>query len=127
MSEESLEFDLELKEIKVKIGAENYVLREATSEVAVKYRRFIISSRRTDGKGYKVDLAEAEPVLVSMCLFKEDGKLAGEAFVKKLPERILKTLFIKARDMSKMNESGDKEEENEELKKLRKDSESGSS
>lgn len=122
---EEMKFDLSFIEIPVNISGTKYILREASSDIASKYRKFIMDQKRSDGDGYKSGLADAEPLLVSMCLFTEEGKSVPVETIKKWPERIQKQLFFKARDMSALNETGNSEEDSD-LKKLKQSLESGS-
>lgn len=125
MSIEEMKFDLSFVEIPIDISGTKYTLREASSDIASKYRKFIMDQKKSDGDGYKSGLADAEPLLVSMCLFDSEGKGVSVDTIKKWPERIQKALFFKARDMSSLNETG-KSDEDADLKKLKESLGSGS-
>lgn len=103
---------LEEIRIPVSIEGQKYVLKEADGEAAVLYRNATMKSFKlgSEGKPQSIDgLAEAEPLLVSKCLFKlvenrDTGEIKEAAvslvWVKKLKNRILKPLFEKAQEIS---------------------------
>ncbi len=91
------------------VGGEKYVLREASEATATEYRCFVMRlSRLTEaGREPKAgeDFPDAEPLLVSRCLFRlnhETGQEVpvGEAGVKKLPARVVKRMFRWVQDNS---------------------------
>lgn len=102
--------DLAPVEISCKIGGKPYLLREADAAGAAKYRNYMMAcTRMTDGKvtGVK-DLADAEVLLVSLCLFHCDDKgmwvTVPAATLKSWPARVLKPLFDKAKEISQLDE-----------------------
>ncbi len=128
---EVLSLDLVGNQADVVIGGENYVLKEATGEVAKQYRNSALRSVRlgSTGKAETVigdGLAIAEPLLVSLCLFKV--KTLADNSVKHLPvkldtvlswpNRVIKPLFNKVKEISDLGES------EETLKELRKEKQS---
>lgn len=109
--------DLTPIEIPVQIANEKYVLCEASGEAAAKYRNHAMSCTifNVDGKpaGMK-GLGDIQAVLVSLCLFKCVGtgsvtslERVSLAFVNKLPERIVKPLFERAKAISELREDSD--------------------
>lgn len=112
--QEALVFALDIVEIPVEIGGRKYVLREADGHTAAKYRDTITKSvKMTRGQVSGIGgIAEAEPLLVSMCLFAEDDeggytrKISLDT-VKRWPSRIVKSLFTKAQEISGLKEEDD--------------------
>jgi hypothetical protein len=51
------------------------------------------------------DLADLTPLLVSLCLFKEDGSSVGEATIRSWPSRVQEALVSRAREISGMNDT----------------------
>lgn len=93
-------------EEKVYVGGVEYALRETSGDAAVKYDNARLNCYEyQDGKLTKVhDLADLEPLLVSLCLFDGGGKKVPEAVVRNWPARVQKALYIRAREISGMNE-----------------------
>lgn len=110
----SLDFnDLAPREEPVTIGTTSYVLREASGGAVVAWRNFQIRAARFGGGGKLErvgDIADAEPLLVALCLFpvNDRGEAAkkhvSEDFVRGLPNRVVKVLFERAKEMSDLNE-----------------------
>lgn len=110
----ALDFDdFTLQEEPVKLFGKNYVLREATGAAACKWRNDIFKSTKLgpDGKPVSVDgLADSEPNLVSLCLFEryDDGRGQTRernvplATIRGWPQRVVKRLFERAKDMSEL-------------------------
>lgn len=98
-------------EIPVTYQKTEYVLVEASGEVATRYQNAIFrSSKLDDGKLVGMDgLADASLILVSGCLFPvKDGKRGPNvslATVKSWPNRLVKQLFETARDMSDLGDN----------------------
>jgi len=108
--------DLDLIEIPVEIGDKRYILREANGVVACKYRNAILACAKMEGgkaAGFE-GLADVEVLLVSLCLFRvqEDGSTTPIAIkdVQGWPNRVVKTLFTKAQEISELQEGEDTEE-----------------
>lgn len=98
------------KEIQVKIGDKTYTLREATGDAVVRFNgRRAQAGRFEDGKfvGVSSNLADAEPFLVSLCLFDEAGKLVPETVIRRWPSRVQKRLFDKVMEISELVEKED--------------------
>lgn len=94
----------------VKIGQKELILREASTDVAVRYRNASTrAAKMVDGKLVGVDgVAEVLPILVQGCLFEvvTIGNARTErqvlmTYVRDLPYRIVKPLFDKAKSISK--------------------------
>ena len=120
---DELNFDsLSLIEVPVTIEGKRYVLREASGDVACKYRNALMTGTQMEGKRVtKIgSMADAEPLLVAKCLFEvgEDElgrKAVNVGTVITWPNRIIKRLFKKVQEISDLKE-GD-EEANEERAK----------
>ncbi len=105
------EFDfggVEFEEVDVVIpGGQNCVLRQASGEAAIKYRKQIMGGMRMeDGKvgGDVNSMASGEPLLVALCLFdKETGKNIQLAVVESWPYPVMKKLYDKAMEISDLN------------------------
>jgi hypothetical protein len=108
-----LVFDLEPKEIPVRVGDQDFVLKEASGEAAVRYQNASLASMTmVDGKVSKVaGMASTQPLLVSLCLFSRgvDGidRPVPEKTVRGWPARVQRDLFAKAKEISELEEGED--------------------
>lgn len=120
----SLDFaDLAPVEIKVNLFNKKYVLCEASGDAACKYRNAQLKGVKigTDGRPQSIpeNVADSEPLLVSLCLYEadKDGKLRYDkdnlpdpkfrvaiGTVRSWPSRIQKKLFEKVREISQLDE-----------------------
>ncbi len=96
----------------------DYVLKEPTGDAACKYRNSILRSSTigSDGKPTSFgNLADSEPELVSMCVFRIDEagnhKPVRLDEVRSWPSRIVSSLYKKAKDIGKLEESDETPEE----------------
>ena len=120
---DSLDFnDLTPIEIPVSVAGKSFILREADGDTATKYSNTLTSSFTLglDGKPSKIgNIADIEPLLVSLCLFPVDNngnvspQHVKESVVRKWPARILKEIYAKAKEISEL----DKTEEDNAAKK----------
>jgi hypothetical protein len=116
--------DLTLVEVPVKIRNEDYILKEADGNVACQYRNASTRcARMNDGKVTGVDgVADVEPFLVSLCLFKVLSTGArvpvDVKVVRSWPSRIIKPLFDRAKEISKLDEDDSEVSLTEQIKKL---------
>lgn len=101
--------DLSVVEIKIPISGESYVLREASGDAACKYRNSMLACTQLgpEGKPSSVrGMADCEPLLVSMCLFKVDekGNMIPVPIVKvrSWPDRVQKKLAETIKKISNM-------------------------
>lgn len=110
--------------VEVTIGGEEYVLKEASGDTAVKYRNMLLrATKMSDGKVSGIDgMADAEPYLVSACLFRiVDMKgtrtevPVALAAVRAFKDSILKQLFERVKKISGLD---DKETEQSLKKKI---------
>jgi len=111
MAAETMRFDtLDPIEISVVIGGVSYVLREASAKAGAAYRnaRFAGINFSEDGAAGSPRLGDRDPLLVSLCLFHEDGKPVGLEAVLAWPDRIVLPLAEKIRQISELD--GDAEE-----------------
>lgn len=101
----------------VKFRGKQYVLREADADAVRRYRNAIFKCTRTGDNGRisaGEGLADTEPLLVSLCLFEVTDK--GEKPVSlptvlSWPGHVVKAIFEKAKEISRLNELPDKEQE----------------
>lgn len=105
----------------VEIDGKNYLLKEATAADAKTYRSSAMKSFRFGEEGNPESivgegLAEAEVLLVSMCLYEKVVNEAsgetnlskvGKAKISSWPSRVVKALFDKAKEISDMDEDSD--------------------
>lgn len=112
---DELEFDLEPKRVKVRVGKAWYWLQEASGDAGTKFRSWATSrAKMDDGKIVGVvDLSDIEPKLVAMCLYemKPDGSYRyvtknndpvheKEEVVRSWPDRIQTALYDKVMELS---------------------------
>jgi len=98
--------DLTPIEIPVRIQGKNYVLREASGDAACRYRNAVLACAQLtpEGKAVSVrNLADVEPLLVSLCLFDEKGNPVSVNQVRKWPARVVKALYEKAKEISDLD------------------------
>lgn len=109
---ESFVYDDPEVEIPVSIRGVAYVLKEASGDAAAKYRNACLRATRVgkDGKFSAVDgIADVEPLLVSLCLFTQEGKRVSDSVVRGFPSKAVKALFDKAKEISGLNEVSNKD------------------
>lgn len=108
---EEYEIPIEDKDGKVTI----YKLRELDGEQRSDYINFQASKAKygADGKvtGIK-DFKGIETKIVSMCLYDPDGKLVTEAFLNKVPGRLIKKLSALALRISGLDEKAEERAKN---------------
>lgn len=107
--------DLTPREDTFTLYGKEYVLREASADAACKYRNAIIRGAKfSDGKISGADgLADAEPLLVSLCLFEKTDK--GDRavpinVVRGWPNRVQKPLFDRIKEISELVEEDDEKD-----------------
>ncbi|GIW60120.1 MAG: hypothetical protein KatS3mg087_1186 [Patescibacteria group bacterium] len=84
-----------------------YVLKEATAKAAKEFNNARISGvvLGPTGKPQKLEsIGELESLLVSLCLFAEDGRPVHRQQIEKWPARVVRKLFIEAKRISKLDE-----------------------
>lgn len=121
MADLPLEFDLTPTTVPVRISGADYVLKEASGAVATTWRNSVFRSTKVDANGRPSSyegIAEAEPLLVSLCLHDANGKLVPIQTVKSWPARIQKSLFEKAKEISGLDEEETPEKLKEGMSKL---------
>ncbi len=107
---EPMSFDLTRIEIPVTIGDQKFTLQEANGEAEIQYRNSMFKSTKLDEEGNAVgytNLADAEPLLVSLCLFDEKDKNPSVQTVRSWPSRIFGPLFDKVQEISDMGVTED--------------------
>lgn len=88
--------------VQVNIGGKKYTLYEASLGTGIKHRdAMMTSSVFQDGKivGMK-GTSHIEPLIISECLYDENGKLVPVGTVKEWPDRITSVLYAKIREIS---------------------------
>ncbi len=119
---ESFDFDLTPIEIHVTIAGNKYVLREADEETAKLYNNARIQGtpvKDAEIVGFPSNLGGLQSLLVSQCLFplNSEGEPLRDCVrretVNKWPSRVVKPLFIKAKEISELDDK-------EDLKSLKK-------
>jgi len=103
--------DLALIEVPVTIGGQQYVLREANGDAACKFQNARVARYEYNDEGKLVklrDMADLEPILVSLCLFKqEDMSPVPEAVIRSWPGKIQGKLYDRAKEISGLDETED--------------------
>jgi hypothetical protein len=113
--------DLTPAAVPVKYRGKRYLLREADESACCQYRNAVIRSRKLDADGrltHLDGLADAEPLLVSLCLFElaeGPGQPSAErpvplAVVRSWPGRVVKPLFAWLHRASGLREEEETEE-----------------
>ena len=117
--------DLSPIEVPTSIGGKTYVLREASGDASVAYRNASIAGARVSEDGTVLgSAANAEPILISRCLFQRieqpDGTIkerrVDEATIRSWPSRVCRALFDRAKEISGLGEA---DESMDDLKKQR--------
>jgi hypothetical protein len=111
--------DLTPKEIPVTYQGIKYVLVEATTDAGARWRNELMRSTKlsAEGKPLFIDgMANADPFLVSLCLFEvtPQGKVSMEkklSTIRKWPDRITMKLAKVVKQISNLSEGGDETEE----------------
>lgn len=133
--EELIFDDLTPIEMKVSINKTKYVLREADEGDAIKWKNAgLRAARVVDGKVVSMgDLADSEPLLVSLCLYKAnaDGTMplnndgtpnkkqqVPVSVIKTWPPRVVNKLFDHAKRISELEEKETRATLEEKLKEV---------
>lgn len=104
--------DSEFRSIDVKIGEKEYVLQEASGDAVCIYQNAMTKgvTLNSDGKPEKISgLADADPLLVSHCLFDSRGNSVPVMFVRSLPNRIQEALVKELKEMSGLTDKDSSE------------------
>lgn len=125
---EALDFSsVKVAEIKVNnLLGKNYILREAKGATVVEFNDMRLkATRMSDGKVVGIDgMANAEPFLVSRCLFEVDAEGKETAIspgvVKSFPGHVMTRLYIEAKKLSKIDEEETEETVMKEMARLQK-------
>lgn len=115
-------------ELPVTVGDSEYILREASEEVAVNYRNKSMDCTMFNEEGKPIGvkgLADVEVLLVSKCLFTKGNTSVPASTILSWPARTVKALFVKVREISGFDDEEETEEslhkQQEEIeKKLKK-------
>lgn len=102
-----------------RIGEQQFVLLEADGEAARAYRKASLRGIIVNKGGRMENLNEtvdAETVLVSQCLYKVDSEgnpttRVGAEVIRKWPNRVIRPLFDKAKEISYLGEDEDSDDE----------------
>ncbi len=136
---EPMKFSLDTIQIPVEIGDKEFVLREASGDTACKFTNARMACGQMGPDNTIAswrNIADTEPLLVSLCLFEiergEDGSITQEkptqiSQIRKWPSRITKELYDKAKEISDIDTNDDLEsllkqrtEIDEQIEKLQK-------
>lgn len=101
---------LEPVQIEVRISGHQYVLKEASGKAAGIYRNACMAAITIGPNGKATamkNLADVEPLLVSLCLFDSNNKAVPITTISGWPSRIQKALFEKAKEISELSETTD--------------------
>lgn len=114
MYPKELRFDLEdiQEEIPVTVpdskgGVTEYKLVSISGQDATTYQNARASSIKFDQQGRPVGfskIADLAPLLVSLCLRREDGGKVSKSVVGSMPHKVQKKLFEVAQSMNQLNE-----------------------
>lgn len=105
MTQTALTFTADIVEVPVTIGDKRYILREANGEAAIQYKNALAKATVfKDGKVTSIaGINDAEPLLVSLCLFNEDGSSVHVKIVRNFKNSTLEALFDKAKEISNLD------------------------
>jgi hypothetical protein len=110
---DGLVFDsVDLRQVPVQVGRQEYVLREANGAGARAYRNAMLRGAKLgpDGKPVSIEsMADGELVLVQHCLVDRQGRQLHMQVLAGWPSRVLKALFQKAQEISDLVERDDSE------------------
>lgn len=105
--------DLEPAAVPVVLGAHTYTLCEASTDAAAKYKAAQLRGAKT-GKGRLQpsydSIAEANLLILGLCLFDTAGSAVGTDFVRRLPARVTEPLFDRLKLLSPRLLGGDDQE-----------------
>ncbi len=106
--EEQFDFNLEPRTFPVRINREDYVLREATDAVKLKYKDSVRATPTFDGKGKVTGFSisntyEGDGILLAGCLYKVGGESVPLAIIRSWPSRITEKLVEKCKKMSEID------------------------
>lgn len=110
------DYDEAKTEVPVKFKSKHYVLREASGKAARIYRNASLACivLGPEGKPATIrNLANVEPLLVSLCLWEKPNPEAAavkpvtQDFVETMPSRLQKGLFAKIKEISDLDEEPD--------------------
>lgn len=110
------DYDEAKTEVPVKFKGKHYVLREASGRAARIYRNASLACivLGPEGKPATIrNLANVEPLLVSLCLWEKPNpdaaavKPTTQDFVETMPSRLQKGLFAKIKEISDLDEEPD--------------------
>ena len=117
--------DCDFREEPVKIGKKDYTLQEASGDAKCIHQNAMTKgvTLNSAGKPEKISgLADADPLLVSHCLFDDTGTHVSVMFVRRLPDRIMERLVLAVKTMSNMLDTKDGEKDAEDSAKNEQES-----
>ena len=131
LTEADLNFeDLSVREIKVPIKDRNYLLLEASEDAARQYQNLLSKNTSiADGKvsGIQGPLADAQSLLISLCIFHasepgvdKPGQKVDIQTIRKWPHRVTKKLFVWIDENSELTEDDTEESLTKAIAKLQK-------
>lgn len=112
-------------EVSVKLGGEQYWLKEASEAAAVAYRNASAAAVKMEagevsGLG---DVGDVEPLLVSYCLWREtpDGrKPVPVSTVRGWPAKVVKAIFNRVKEISELDEPETVEQVDKQIVRLQR-------
>jgi hypothetical protein len=105
MSNESFEFSTKSIIVPVDIDGEAYELREASGEAAVRYQNSQFEHTQLGPEGKPISLrgmANSEPLLVSLCLFKDEKPVPLKT-ITSWPAKLQRKLAAKIKEISELD------------------------
>lgn len=112
-------------EVSVKLGGEQYWLKEASEAAAVAYRNATAAAvKMEDGEVAGLGaVGDVEPILVSYCLWREtpEGrKPVPVSVIRGWPAKVVKVLFTRIKDISELDEPDTVEQLDKQIARLQK-------
>lgn len=114
-----LVFDLTPIEVKYRIGGADYVLREASGQEAGAYRDKVIAGTKLGLEGNPETvrgIPDSEFMLIALCLRDTEGKKVSDTVIRGWPNRVRRSLYNKAMDISEIGVDEEKEKKDKEKK-----------
>lgn len=97
-------------EVPITVKGERFILHEATGDAACKYGNAMSACYHYGPEGNIssiTGMADVQPLLISLCLTKENGARVSEDVVRSWPARVQKSLFKRAKEISDLDVGDD--------------------
>ena len=104
--------DITRQEVPVRIGDRQFTLKEPMCDDVVQWRNLQMATVRfVDGKPQGVgQIADVEPLLVSLCLFDKDDKNVPQEHIETWPSKIVSKLYKWLLEVAELQEPATKPE-----------------